>query len=1184
LPAGSLSPASELSGSQEVSGSASDGGSGVAKWQLQIAPEGSAAWTDACPEQTDPVVSHTYGCAVETSAYANGAYQLRAVITDAAGNSYTTAVADTTIDNTPPAETSPPTVSGTPEDEQTLTAVVGTWTGTTPLTYSYQWQRCDGEGESCADVSGATASTLGLTHGDVGSTFRVRVTATNVEGTASSTSAAGAPVSASAPANTSSPVVTGIAQEGQTLGASAGAWHGTPPLSYAYQWQSCDEAGESCADISGATEASVVPQSSSVGHTVRVVVTSSNAAGSSSSRSAPTAMVLDASPLNHAAPSITGSAVVGATLTAAPGSWSGAEPITYSYQWLACNITGASCAPIEGATASTYAPLATDVGRTLEVEETAVNDHGSAAKTSTASTVVQGSAAGSACTDTWTGDAGDGEWGSAGNWITGKTPEPGDHVCILVDTTVSVTGGGQQAGWITDEEGTLAIGSRASLSIDGPSHSTLHDLTIEGGQLTGSGEVDVTGSFSGGQLGTLTGGVTVALEPGATGVAAQYWMTLDDATLINRSSFVVSKEGGIVGQNGARIINSGTLSVNSEDSASNEGLLASPGSATLTNTGTFEKAEGSGTTVVGFAIDNEGTVEAASGELLFTNGGSSGQFATDWWSSASGATIALDGFGHASYELGESAALSGRVSMAADVTAGTLNGYEGELVSEIGNLTLTGLETSVLASLTFTQPEPNYWNEQNLVITSELEVTEHVNWGSNDAFFMSGVLTTAEGSTTLFDPSAWIQIRGGQFINEGVATWTTGGFQSDDTGTFFINRGTFQANQDGGNPFVQGCEYEGGGEGICPSFENDGLFTADLPTEGWWPGQILWRVDLDNYGELDVPWEIKPECKWEYSEVPGPGTEACYREVREFKGLLLEEGAAEHGIDECNEREALSCVGEEEEGIGGEEGEALMYPDPEGGEEEETWGSFARQFSTAFDSASYGEKLCPSRYPCGSYKGASAASYAEAWALSGESDEEVLVNHNQDYNYYGGNGGDCTNFVSQALKAGGVRFMRAHGRNSPNGGGLANQEEDEAAFLKGQGSWWSYYTNIPLESSETYVHSYVPTESFVRAGKLYNHLLEYGLARKVKWHEVVRPGDIVFYDLGNTSLEANKIDHAQIVVKVSRTATWVAQHSPAYVHTLGYVTHRWAEGHGPVNVDWAYVILEPIHTAANIVG
>src|SRR4051794_25465829 len=41
-----------------------------------------------------------------------------------------------------PANTTPPAVSGTPAVGSTLSASTGSWTGTAPITYSYQWRRC----------------------------------------------------------------------------------------------------------------------------------------------------------------------------------------------------------------------------------------------------------------------------------------------------------------------------------------------------------------------------------------------------------------------------------------------------------------------------------------------------------------------------------------------------------------------------------------------------------------------------------------------------------------------------------------------------------------------------------------------------------------------------------------------------------------------------------------------------------------------------------------------------------------------------------------------------------------------------------------------------------------------------------------------------------------------------------
>lgn len=91
---------------------------------------------------------------------------------------------------TPPVNTSPPIISGTPQDGQTLTASTGSWSGTQPITYGYQWQRCDSGGANCVAIAGATGPTYLATSADVGRTLRVVVTAANSAGSASATSAA----------------------------------------------------------------------------------------------------------------------------------------------------------------------------------------------------------------------------------------------------------------------------------------------------------------------------------------------------------------------------------------------------------------------------------------------------------------------------------------------------------------------------------------------------------------------------------------------------------------------------------------------------------------------------------------------------------------------------------------------------------------------------------------------------------------------------------------------------------------------------------------------------------------------------------------------------------------------------------------------------------------------------------
>jgi hypothetical protein len=87
-----------------------------------------------------------------------------------------------------PVGVAPPTVTGTAQQGQTLTATPGTWSAA-DVTLGYQWQRCDAAGANCAAVPGATTSTYAVTAADVGTTLRVVVTATDRFGTATATSA-----------------------------------------------------------------------------------------------------------------------------------------------------------------------------------------------------------------------------------------------------------------------------------------------------------------------------------------------------------------------------------------------------------------------------------------------------------------------------------------------------------------------------------------------------------------------------------------------------------------------------------------------------------------------------------------------------------------------------------------------------------------------------------------------------------------------------------------------------------------------------------------------------------------------------------------------------------------------------------------------------------------------------------
>ena len=324
-----------------------------------------------------------------------------------------------------PTNTTPPTITGVTRDGETLTAQPGSWTGSNPITYSYEWRRCDAGGATCGAIPNAASATYTLAAADVGSTIRVRVTASNVGGASTADSAATAPISAAPPTSIAPPTVTGTPQEGQTLTVTTGSWTGTPPLTYGYQWRDCDTSTGACADIAGATTATYTPRPSDVGYALVARVTATNAGGSTSADSTPTAAVAAApvAPTNVTPPSIAGLAQDGRPLNAAAGVWTGTSPIAYAFQWQRCDAFGAACFDIVGATAQVYTLTSSDVDYTVRVSVTASNPGGSTTAVSDPTPLVSATAPANAALPTITGSAKVGQTLSAdsGTW-TGTAP------------------------------------------------------------------------------------------------------------------------------------------------------------------------------------------------------------------------------------------------------------------------------------------------------------------------------------------------------------------------------------------------------------------------------------------------------------------------------------------------------------------------------------------------------------------------------------------------------------------------------------------------------------------------------------------------------------------------------------------------------------------------------------------
>jgi hypothetical protein len=245
---------------------------------------------------------------LDTTLLSNGQHELQAVGYDAKGRAASTTI-DVTVSNgsAPPP---PPAPSGStipqvsisqPTNAQTVSGDVP-WiaraSGATvaKITFSVDGQLkwteftspyyFDGDPDGALQTTTLSNGAHTLTSSAYGTDGRSSTASVSVN---VSNGIAPAPTTVSAPANTGSPTISGTPQVGIALTATTGTWTGSAPIAYADQWQRCTSGY--CGAITGATATTYVPTSADVGATLRVVVTATNSAGSSTASSGNTALV-----------------------------------------------------------------------------------------------------------------------------------------------------------------------------------------------------------------------------------------------------------------------------------------------------------------------------------------------------------------------------------------------------------------------------------------------------------------------------------------------------------------------------------------------------------------------------------------------------------------------------------------------------------------------------------------------------------------------------------------------------------------------------------------------------------------------------------------------------------------------------------------------------------------------------
>ncbi|WP_052226428.1 CHAP domain-containing protein [Microbacterium mangrovi] len=237
-----------------------------------------------------------------------------------------------------------PRITGSAVVGQTVAVKDGAWSPA-PVTLKHQWYR---NGQS---IAGETGTTHRVVAGDAGQKLTV-VTTGSRTGYTSATALSPAVVPVKMLTASPSPVISGDVTPGSTITAKPGAW-APAPVTLAYQWS------RNGAAIAGATSASYKVLATDLGASLTVRVTGSKAGYGTVARLSAAAVV---SPPFTAAPTptVSGTPVAGAKLTATTGAWAPA-PDSLTYQWYR------SGAAIPGATASAYTVAVADRGTALTV-------------------------------------------------------------------------------------------------------------------------------------------------------------------------------------------------------------------------------------------------------------------------------------------------------------------------------------------------------------------------------------------------------------------------------------------------------------------------------------------------------------------------------------------------------------------------------------------------------------------------------------------------------------------------------------------------------------------------------------------------------------------------------------------------------------------------------------------------
>ena len=285
-----------------------------------------------------------------------------------------TSSATSTVANVNDSPTGGATITGTATEDEVLTADTSTLADADGLgSLIYQWSR------NGSPIDGATASTYTLVQTDVGTAITVRVSYTDDEGTAESvTSSATSLVVNVNDDPTGTVTISGTATQGEELTASNDLddEDGMTTSTVSYQWK------RNAVAIDGATSSTYTLLQADVGAVIAVTASYTDDFGEDESvTSSATSTVANVNDSPTGGATITGTATEDEVLTADTSTLADADGLgSLIYQW------SRNGSPIDGATASTYTLVQTDVGTAITVRVSYTDDEGTAESVTSSAT------------------------------------------------------------------------------------------------------------------------------------------------------------------------------------------------------------------------------------------------------------------------------------------------------------------------------------------------------------------------------------------------------------------------------------------------------------------------------------------------------------------------------------------------------------------------------------------------------------------------------------------------------------------------------------------------------------------------------------------------------------------------------------------------------------------------------